>query len=220
MMHTIFIQDMKQILFSKDYTGQTFLHLAASSASPASIIAILSALPRQTALDLSKAVDNKGRTARELAQSDKAREYLDQAGKYPVEGYHLPTAPQVLVYYSTRNRQTLEFSAEMEKHCVEKFCAAKNLPCSVKRDQTADQILADISEVQADDNLSGLVVFIMSHGMNGLVSVEGSVEGAGPDFLPVYDIVTQMCCNTSGKPKVSPYHNYVCLYLLCYDLRT
>ena len=66
--------------------------------------------------------------------------------------------------------------------------------------------MSTITAAQTED-LSGMIVFVMSHGEKGLVSVEGD-----PGYLFIQDIITQMCCSpeyTAGKPKVST--NIYCL---------
>lgn len=191
------------MLFSADNSGWTILHLTAKLGTTKAIDNILRALPRQITPRLSRKKDFEGKMARDWVEDSLKGDILDQVGSYPLNFYHLNTPPQVLIFYATKNRQSSEaeggpaVSAEAEKDCVENFVIERGLPYSVRKDPTADDMFSEISKAQADESLSGLVVFVMCHGEKGLVSVEGR-----PDYLMVEELITQMCRGNGDTPKV------------------
>ena len=92
--------------------------------------------------------------------------------------------------------------AEAEKDCLEKFFKERNIQPKVFKDPTAQQLFSGIQAAQTDSRLSGLVVFIMSHGEKGIVSVEGS-----PDYVQLQDVITDMNRGPAvSKPKVDDTH--------------
>lgn len=169
-------------------------------------------LPRQTALKLSLVQDKKEKTARDVADYGLKRDWLDQVGLYPEELYPLQTPPRVVILYSTKGRLSEEpgnaekTDAETEKDCVLSYFAERNFYCTIKKNPTAKEVFSSITACCADDSLSGLIVFVMSHGEKGMVSVEGS-----PNVMMVQDIITHMCINTDGKPKVNRFINELTL---------
>lgn len=172
--------------------NQTFLHYAALYGSPETMQYIIENLSIQTAKKLSEIVDEDSKTARDLSSSGLTRDWLDQAGKYPGSFYHLMSPPRVLIFYNTIDRER----AEEEKNCVENFFQERKFPYSVKKDPTEAEIFRCISEVKEDHSISGLMVFIMSHGGKGKIYVKGG-------NMSVQDIVTHMYSKrTDGKPKV------------------
>lgn len=192
--------EVRELLSSKDYAGDTYLHLAARSASAVTMKGILAILPKLTTVYISRMPNTKGRMAHDVAKSERIRRYLETGGSYPAEFYPLQTPPQILIFYSTKNRQSSESGAEEEKDCVEQYFVENNFPCTVKKNPTEADIFSGISAAQDDSSLSGLVVFVMTHGQKGLVSVEGD-----PDFLMIQDIITHMCRKTANKPKVCTF---------------
>ena len=119
--------------------------------------------------------------------------------------YPLPTPPRVLIFYSTKDRLSPEETvdghkpdAEAEKDCLEKFFDERNIQPKVFKDPTAQQLFSAIEAAQTDSGLSGLVVFIMSHGEKGIVSVKGR-----PDYVPLQDVIIHMNRGPAvNKPKV------------------
>jgi hypothetical protein len=200
-------------MFEKDFGGRTFLHYVSyehywqkqwggSIRNMSDVMKDLASfLPRRMMKDLSDIRDCDGKTARDLSiRFSLTRDYLDQAGSYQVDIYPLKTAPHVLVFYSTTGRQFGDsdpHGAEKEKECVENFFTERNFPCSVEKNPTADRMFSSISKAQKDSSLTGLIVFVMSHGQNGMVAVEGC-----PSHIKVDDIINSMCQATAGKPKV------------------
>lgn len=189
-----------------DYQGSTLLHWAAKSGSEAVVKDIITLLPRRLVEKLASMKDEEGKepVQRTEAYSLK-RDYIHQAGSYPPQFYHLETAPKVLIFYTTKNRQPVDYpdgskqDAEMEKDYVESYFRQMNFRYDVKKDPTAHEIYSIISTALADQSLPGLIVFVMTHGQNGLVSVN---EGGGETFMMVEDIITHMCRMDGGKPKV------------------
>lgn len=206
---TTLITEREKILFHVDNNGRTFLHHAAIGGTDEVVHEIFVELPREMALDLSRVKDKAGRKAIDSedmalsnglineAQSGCKKDYIGQAGSVFYKPYQLLKPPHVLIFYSTENRQSPEADAEAEKDCVESYFKKRRFPVRVVKDPTEDQIFSTILEAVGEGNLSGLVVFVMSHGKKGSVAVKGN-----PKFLAVREIMKQMCAGTDGKPKV------------------
>ena len=189
-------------MYQTNKNGQTFLHFVAKYSTAGMAKSVIAILPSGMANRLSVIRDKGSKLARDLSEPGLKRDYIDQAGSYHVDFYHLEAPPKVLIFYSTKNRQAPESEdgeqtdAETEKDCVENYFIERNFPCKVIKDPTATEVFSTITDSQTED-FSGLLVFVMSHGEKGLVSVEGD-----PGYLLVQDLITHMC--QSPKPKVSP----------------
>lgn len=109
--------------------------------------------------------------------------------------YALNFPPKFLVFYSTRDRD----GAEKEKDCIEEYCSDRQIMCEIVKDPTKSHISQTILSARNVD-LSSLVVFVMSHGKNGEISVEGC-DGY-PEYIKADDIISDMHRGTEGKPKV------------------
>lgn len=191
-----------------DIWKRTFFHWTVECGSAETVKNVLTVLNRQTALKLTAMQDYSEKTAADLADSDLKRDYLYQAGSY-INFYILEKQPTVLIFYTAKNRQRYESpdghiaDAEVEKDCVENYFKDRNIPYTVKKDPTATDIFSSISDAQADRDLSGLMVFIMSHGKAGIVQVEPDDKLKEP-YVLISDVMAQMCHETLvGKPKVS-----------------
>lgn len=194
---------MKKILFQQDNRGETVLHKAAQLGTLEQVRQITT-FQRKLIKKLSESVDNQGRVARDLATEPLKADYIDQIGAMVVEFYHLEMQPKILVFYSTRDRETHfasseETDAEEEKNCIIKHFEQRGLDCIVKQDPTQDVILTTIEEAKQGDDVSGLVVFCMSHGLKGAIQVEGT-----DNFMYVNDIIHHMQLDFVEKPKVRP----------------
>lgn len=196
---------MEKILLSVDSYGKTFLHHAAQEPIT-KVEKVVKALPRQVAGQLLPMRDNSGSTARDMAKTDLHCDYIDQIGSYPVDFYPLHSPPKVLIFYSTKNRQSLELldghraDSLEEKDCLQEYFIQRSIPFQIKKDPTSQEVFSAISSAQDDRTSSGLMVFIMCHGK------EGVVEVAGPDehnHLLLRDVTTHMCRQMQGKPKVN-----------------
>lgn len=184
-----------------DNDGQTFLHAAAKHSSTEMIRSILTILHREVALNLAKLQDNSNRVPRDYCNGLK-RDFVDQAGSYVIDFYPLDKPPAVLIFYNTNDRHTQELDvhtadAEAEKDCVYKFFTDRNFVCHTRRNPTAGDVFSAISHSQNDENLSGLIVFIMAHGHKGVISLKGHSE-----CVPLNHIISYMCVSTAAKPKV------------------
>lgn len=193
------------MLLSLDNNRQTFLHHAALYGSAEFMRDIIAALPRELALDLSRVRDMEEKRARDRTGVGLLRDYLDQAGTFPTDFYHLLKPPTVLVFYMTKERQTSDSDtdAEAEKACIEDFCTENGFPCTVKADLTAEDIFSGIEEALDDASLSCLMVFVMSHGSKGLIQVSTD-ETSTTDLITIKDITFHMSLRYREKPKVSP----------------
>lgn len=207
----MFFSEVDELLFSVDTWKRTFFHWAAKCGSPDHIRNLLNALPIQTAVRLSLLRDQNGKTVRDLSEKDMVRDYLDQAGSFPVEFYFLESQPQVLIFYNTVNRQPFESEdghvadAEEERRCVEEFCRDRNIPCKATKDPTVHDIFCGIKSAQKETAVSGLMVFIMGHGREGIVQVRRD-DKSGIEHASIKHILTSMTCEElKGKPKVSTH---------------
>jgi hypothetical protein len=81
-------------------------------------------------------------------------DHIDQAGSYNTEFYHLPSPPNILIFYSA--------STEKNKDCVEKFFTDRHFPCTAETNPSADQILNSITAVHNETDFSGLILFILT----------------------------------------------------------
>lgn len=157
---------------------------------------IVRVLPREISKELSVMEDRNRKLTCVLAQSGLKRDILHQLGSYNTEFYPLETAPKVLIFADTENREPL---AEEEMECVEGFFKEKGCPSEVHPNPKAEDIFTKISHACAD-LLSCLIVFIMFHGKDGNVRVNG-------EFVPVQKIIDHMWKqeNLKEKPKVRSY---------------
>lgn len=163
---------------------------------------IIAVLPRQAALDLSRVRDKRQKLVSDLANYGLARDWLDQAGFYPMEFYPLFTPPRVLIFHSTMNQrpsESAEHGAENKVKTVEEYFRKRNFLCVVREDLTAEEIFSSISTAQSNAHLSSLVVFLIGEGEKEVMKVQGE-----PGYVTTQEIITHMCChtNTNGKPKV------------------
>ena len=163
---------------------------------------IMSHTPRLLSRKLTLIRDSDNNTAADLADEfTLKKDYIDQAGYCNTKFYHLEAPPKVLIFYSTKERLGGPdgSDAETEKNSVENFFAERNFPILTVRDPTSEQLFSNISSAREDAGLSGLIVFIMSHGTRGLIQL--STEGK-ESVLRVDDIISHMNSFDRGKPKV------------------
>ena len=203
----MFYADMERVILSVDNKRQSFLHTVVQRLSVETVRDIISSLPRTLALKLSLVEDNYGRIVRDVAAYGPAKDHVVQAGEFHTEFYQLETPPQVLIFYMTEKRLAVEScnghnpDAEAERDCVEKYFLEKNFPCLVKKNPTADEVFNTIlnSVTQAGSNLSGMIVFYMSHGSKGVLQV--SVKSDRKE-ITVSEITHFMTDKLPDKPKV------------------
>lgn len=211
--------EVKEILLCGDKEhGETFLHRAALLGSAGIMYNIKKTLPRNLAQMLSLAETGDGRRAQhkdledwaysfkwiDYAESSLKKDHSHQVGCYHTEFYTMLVPPKVLVFYSTTGRMpTLTRAdgeptdAETEKDHVLKYLNSRKMSFTTIEDPKAEDILSTITAALAYGQVSGLVVFIMLHGVKGYVKVKGD-----PSMLSVDDIISHMAAGTEGKPKV------------------
>lgn len=136
--------------------------------------------------------DIRGRTAVEVTRSYVVREQLMWSEGQ--EGFfYLPTPPVVLIMYSTEDRQ----GAEDERLQLSEVLPDFNVQTRERSNLRKQQMLDEIRLAQMNDDISALMVIIMSHGQQGAVT-------ATDGDLSIQDILRQMCVPfLEGKPKVS-----------------
>lgn len=160
----------------------------------------MTSLPREMAASLSKLKNKEGKPAASYDRFNKMRDWLDQRLPHSVEFYHFPVPPKILIFYTTESENEEQKDWETEKNCVEAYFAERKFPCFVEKDPTSEKIFSAISTAAADASSSGLLVFVLSHGVKGMIAAAGS-----PGYITIQDVITHMCSAGSvvGKPKVS-----------------
>lgn len=197
------LEEKEDILCTVDRNKQNFLHHVASQSSN-QLKEVLSRLPKEVAAVLAVMEDSSRKTPKDLAKGRMRQEYLDQAGSYPVDFYHLPHFPLVLIFYTTVHRlseETFEgkiYDALEEKQNVEKYFIERSIRFKSFRDSTSSDLQSNIRAAAEIPHLSGLVVFIMCHGAEGVVTLADQDRP-----LEINKIMNYMCHpESAGKPKV------------------
>ena len=183
--------DYERLQGFKFYNGGSVIHLLTHRQDSERLRKLLSALDptqRQAILSL-KDINNK--TPLDVAFSYEVRQLLNWSSSQ--EGfYYLPTPPVVLIMYSTEDRQ----GAEEERMELSKVFPDFNVDVRERKDLRKQQMLDEIRMAQMKEDVSALIVIIMSHGVHGAVCAsDGDVR--------IQDILRQMCAPfLEGKPKV------------------
>lgn len=169
---------------------------------------IIDGMPTETALFTVRIQDKSGQTPYDVlrvraptdpaAELDQIGDLLNHAGLYNCEFYHLKQPPKILVFYSSVNRP----DADGEKDCIVKHFSGKNVSCTVEKDPSEERIFSVLESAQSDADLSGLMVFIMTHGSEGYLQISGSTAGS-QQLLSISKIISCMVEHHSDKPKVS-----------------
>ena len=171
--------------------GNTFLHLTSKLDHYESTRRFLSKLSENDRIKALSCRNNNGKTPHGVAKSQRLKSMLSWAKKQ--KGYYyLPTAPEVLIMYSTIDRE----EAEEESNPLEQVLSGFRLQPTVKRDLTADEMLSEIRNTIVNKDISGLIVVVMGHGVKGAICAKDK-------NLRYQDILSQMCHpDLEGKPKV------------------
>ena len=183
--------DYERLQGFKFHNGGSVIHLLTHRRDSERLRKLLSALDptqRQAILSL-KDINNK--TPLDVAFSYEVRQLLNWSSSQ--EGfYYLPTPPVVLIMYSTEDRQ----GAEEERMELSKVFPDFNVDVRERRDLRKQQMLDEIRMAQMKDDISALIVIIMSHGVHGAVCAsDGDVR--------IQDFLRHMCAPfLEGKPKV------------------
>ena len=183
--------DYERLQGFKFHNGGSVIHLLTHRRDSERLRKLLSALDptqRQAILSL-KDINNK--TPLDVAFSYEVRQLLNWSSSQ--EGfYYLPTPPVVLIMYSTKDRQ----GAEEERMELSKVFPDFNVDVRERRDLPKQQMLDEIRMAQMKDDISALIVIIMSHGVHGAVCAsDGDVR--------IQDFLRHMCAPfLEGKPKV------------------
>lgn len=198
---TLFYQQTKSILFfSADVRHGIFKHenilhrLACDLRDPTEnlkeLLNLLSTGQRQ---ELLCQKDSNGNTPVMVARSLAVKELLDSSDTTESRNYFTPFPPTVLIMYTTLDRD----GAEDERRNLEKVLPEFEVEPIIKKDLSKSEMLEAIREVERRENISTLVVIIMTHGAKGIVHATD-----GP--VAINDILLQLnpeCLE--GKPKVS-----------------
>jgi hypothetical protein len=117
-------------------------------------------------------------------------DHIDQAGSYNTEFYHLPSPPNILIFYSA--------STEQNKDSVQMFFTDRHFPCTAEINPTADQILNSITAVHNGTDFSGLIVFVLT------------------PAISIKDIISHMApASRHGKPQVYIMFSIILSVSLC-----
>ena len=112
--------------------------------------------------------------------------------------YYLPTPPAVIMMYSTLDRE----NADAERLQLEAVFPKFKVTMREYKNPTKQLMFDAIRYAQDQDEISALIVIIMSHG------VQGSIEAAD-GRVRIQDILSTMCSPTlDGKPKVSVFYQH------------
>lgn len=188
----------------ENHQHQTFMHVAASQASEdtmAQIVQALSALPKAIAVELADAKDSEGHTALDLARgsstdSDKKMDWIHQIGCCNVNFYYLGSPPGVLVFYRLPKALGKERDdAIKEVNALERYFTGKKVSIDIMKDFTVEGLIMQMWQCATVE--SGLIVFILSGGEDGVI------EADGKSSLTAKEVMSQMCSVTNGRPKVS-----------------
>ena len=106
--------------------------------------------------------------------------------------YTLVSPPNVLVIYSTDSRPGFEEELESLTNTL----AILSWPSVICKDPTENEVFTATGSLQKSDDVSAMVVVIMSHGERGSV-------WASDKLVPIRDILLQINPpSMNGKPKV------------------
>ena len=183
--------DNKNLASLRFKNGGSIIHHLTSRNDCARLRKVLQAFDDQQRQNILSHMNTSGKTALETAKPYEVRQLL--AWSSSQEGfYYLPTPPVVLIMYSTEDRQ----GAEEERMELSKVFPDFNVDVRERRDLRKQQMLDEIRMAQMKDDISALIVIIMSHGVHGAVCAsDGDVR--------IQDILRQMCAPfLQGKPKV------------------
>ena len=179
------------------YDGNSLLHiLAAGNEIPDSVTVLNQFLPHikiSGRLSIMSRQNFAGRTPLGMACDYKIRGLLEWSDSQ--EGfYYLLSPPVVLLMYTTENRD----GAEQESQSIERAFPEFNIPISKMENPTRlDMTSAILNSVEGHDDVSALIVIIMSHGAQGVVC-------ASDGDVSIQDILLQMqgAVAQPGRPKV------------------
>ena len=183
--------DHKNLASLRFKNGGSIIHHLTSRNDCARLRKVLQAFDDEQRQNILSHRNKSGKTALETAKPYEVRQLL--AWSSSQEGfYYLPTPPVVLIMYSTEDRQ----GAEEERMELSKVFPDFNVDVRERKDLRKQQMLDEIRMAQMKDDISALIVIIMSHGVHGAVCAsDGDVR--------IQDILRQMCAPfLEGKPKV------------------
>ena len=107
------------------------------------------------------------------------------------KSYPLAHPPRCLIFYSNKDRP----GCEEEKGHIEDYFSRRSLPKEVITNPNKREFFSKVLQCSTRKNLSGLIVFVLSHGVQGSVEMDDGL-------LEIREIITQMSRGTDGKPKV------------------
>lgn len=162
---------------------------------------IIRSISRESAQELKSAENEAGKIPQDLIKDELERDWVNQFGSYDENFYTLLTPPKFLIFYVKEGRTATETingcraDAEEEKRCVETYCKDKNIPFITKMDPTSEDVKSGISSALAEETLSGLIVFVMAHGIKGAIRLSDA-------DVTIEEIIAIMAERHPHMPKV------------------
>ena len=179
------------------HDGNSLLHiLAAGNEIPDSVTVLNQFLPHIKISGRSSIMSRQnfaGRTPLDMDCDYKIRRLLEWSDAQ--EGFYYLLSPHVvLLMYTTENRE----GTEQESQSIERAFPEFNIPITkVENPTRQDMTSAILNSVEGRDDVSALIVIIMSHGAQGVVcATDGDVS--------IQDVLLQMqgAVAQPGRPKV------------------
>ena len=106
--------------------------------------------------------------------------------------YFMPTPPQVLIFYSTINREGADQEAKNLEEAFHGLMGKQSSYVQLIKDPSKNELLKKIDDVALTSAApSGLFVIVIAHGKDGNVQVGKDEERKEP--LKIQDILDRMC---------------------------
>lgn len=169
----------------------TILHLLAERNDFALVKKLLSSVSSKHRNELLASRNRNSRTPLAVAKSKPMKTLLEWS-ELQQDYYYLATPPVVLIMHTTEGGSRGESAREALETALKKF----EVQVITRQDLTKGDMMDAIREAQEYENLSALMVVVMSPGEQGIVqAADGAVE--------IDEILLQMCSPClKHKPKV------------------
>lgn len=183
--------DIRKVMSKKFQNGDTIVHLLVRQEEKTVLNNVLKAMDTELRNDMLSFKNYADQTPVQLAQSFEIQSLLSWS--FEQDGfYYLPSPPAVIMMYSTLDRE----DAQLERLQLEAVFPKFKVTMQTYENPTMQQTLEAIRDAQNSDEVSALIVIIMSHGVQGAVEARDGV-------VQIQDILRTMCSPTlEGKPKV------------------
>ena len=182
------------------HLGNGLLHLLAEERVPNCLEAIkklLQSCPLEVKNRLLSHRNFAGKTPLHIATNYNMRRFLEWSDEQQ-DGY-LQTPPVVLLMYTTENRD----GAERESQNLERALPEFGLEvCKVVNPSKEEMTSAILQSVEGKDDVSALMVIIMSHGAQGIVCADDGDVSIQEILLQMQGAVAE------GRPKVNQFSQY------------